>query len=72
MHTTTLPHLIPPELAAYLSVIYFHQIRLDVEEELLDRFMLTEKSRLDEEKVSLLQVRALNFNRDPPVQVGNG
>ena len=65
MHTTTLPHLIPPELAAYLSVIYFHQIRLDVEEELLDRFMLTEKSRLDEEKVSLLQVRALNLSRDP-------
>ena len=56
LHTTTQPHLIPGELAAYVSVIYFHQTRYDVEEELLERFMHREKVRMDEEKTALLEV----------------
>jgi len=56
LHTTTQPHLIPGELAAYVSVMYFHQTRYDVEEELLERFMHREKVRMDEEKTALLEV----------------
>lgn len=56
LHTSSLPHQVPPTLAAYLSLVYFHQTRYDIQEELLDRFMRLEKSRLNEEKVNLLQV----------------
>ena len=60
LHTTSLPHEVPPELGAYMSIIYFHETRLDVEEELLNRFMALEKSRLEDERTTLLQVgRAL-------------
>ena len=59
LHTTALPHQIPPALAAHLSVIYFTQTRGDVEEQLLDRFMATEKARLDDERITLLQVRVI-------------
>ena len=56
LHTTSQPHQVPAGLSAYLSVIYFHMARYDVEEELLDRFMMLEKQRLDDEKKALLQV----------------
>ena len=56
LHTTTPAHLVPGELAAYVSLIYFHQTRNDIELELLDRFMQREKGRLDEERSTLLEV----------------
>lgn len=56
LHTPYEAHLIPPEIATYVLMIYFHMTRHDIEEELLDRFMAKEKSRVDEEKMALLQV----------------
>ena len=57
LHTTVEPHMVPPHLAAYSSVIYFQRSRADIEETLLDRFIYQEKSKLEEERVSLLQVK---------------
>ena len=57
LHTSVMPHRVPPELMAHVTVIYFSQTRADIEEELLDRFMAHEKSRMDEEKTTLLDVR---------------
>ncbi|XP_023932047.1 dynein heavy chain 5, axonemal-like isoform X1 [Lingula anatina] len=54
LHTTSEPHHIPHELAAYVSSIFFHMCRNDMEEELLDRFMALEKARLEEEKTTLM------------------
>ena len=56
LHTSTSAHNIPPELAAHVNIIYFHAARPDIEEELLDRFMLHEKSRINDERTALLQV----------------
>jgi hypothetical protein len=56
LHTTVEPHIVPAHLAAYTSVIYFQRSRTDIEETLLDRFIYQEKSKLEEERVSLLQV----------------
>lgn len=46
----------PAEVATYVLMIHFYMTRSDIEEELLDRFMVKEKSRVDEEKMILLQV----------------
>ena len=56
LHTSAMPHRVPPALMAHVAVIYFCQTRADIEEELLDRFMAHEKSRMDEEKTALLDV----------------
>ena len=56
IHTTVEPHMVPQQLAAYASVMYFQLFRHDVEEELLDRFMAHEKSRLEDERTALRQV----------------
>ena len=62
LHTTSLPHTVPPELAAYVSIVYFHQGRPDVEEELLNRFMKHEKSRVEDERRTLLQVMLVSVS----------
>ena len=56
LHTTSESHEVPAGIATYVLIIYFHMIRSDIEEELLDRCMAKEKSRVDEEKMTLLQV----------------
>ena len=56
LHTTSLAHDIPATLAAYSSVINVQLSRPDVTEELLDRFMMKEKQRLNDEKDALMQV----------------
>ena len=56
LHTTSESHEIPASIATYVLIIYFHMTRSDIEDELLDRFMAKEKSRVDEEKMTLLQV----------------
>ncbi|XP_052708586.1 uncharacterized protein LOC128183562 isoform X10 [Crassostrea angulata] len=61
LHTTVEPHIVPRHLAAYTSVIYFQRSRADIEETLLDRFIFQEKSKLEEERVSLLQERKENL-----------
>ena len=48
--------MVPAQLAAYASVMYFQQFRQCIEEELLDRFMAHEKSRLEDERTALRQV----------------
>ena len=60
LHTTSESHEIPAAVATYVLMIYFHMTRSDIEEELLDRFMAKEKSRVDEEKMTLLQVWEVN------------
>ncbi|CAH1799095.1 unnamed protein product [Owenia fusiformis] len=61
LHTTHQPHTLPPELAARLAVTYFLESRYDLEEELLDRFMAKEKSRLDDEKSTYLMEKLENM-----------
>ena len=56
LHTTSMPHQVPAEMSAYVNVVSFQLSRNDVTEELLDRFMMKEKQRLDDEKNALLQV----------------
>ena len=56
LHTTVEPHMVSAQLAAYASVMYFQQFRQCIEEELLDRFMAHEKSRLEDERTALRQV----------------
>ncbi|XP_074662754.1 uncharacterized protein LOC141915202 [Tubulanus polymorphus] len=53
IHTSTEPHLIPHILCAYVNVIRFNLSRSCIEEELLDRFMKKEKTRLKEEETIL-------------------
>ncbi|XP_052710792.1 uncharacterized protein LOC128185166 [Crassostrea angulata] len=55
LHITVEPHIVPPHLAAYTSVIFFQRSRADIEETLLDRFIFQEKSKLEEERVSMFQ-----------------
>ncbi len=43
-------------LAAYTVVINYSLVRNDIEEELLDRFLVLAKPRIDVEKFGLLQV----------------
>ncbi len=57
MHTTYAPTKVPPVLAAYTVVINYNLLRADVEEELLDRFLILAKPRVDSEKFGLLQVK---------------
>ena len=57
LHTTVMPHQVPPELMAHVAVIRFCQTLPDIEDELLNRFMAHEKSRMEEEKTTLLEVR---------------
>lgn len=57
MHTVSEPISIPDVLAAYAVVINYNLIRSDVEEELLDRFLVLAKPRIDIEKFGLLQVK---------------
>lgn len=47
---------IPPELAAYSTVLTYNLTRSDVEEEMLDRFLAIAKPRIDSERYGLLQV----------------
>ncbi|XP_070568705.1 dynein axonemal heavy chain 5-like isoform X4 [Ptychodera flava] len=61
LHTTAQPHQVPNKLAAYTAVTHFHQVRADIEEELLDRFMAKEKARLNDEKQSLAQEKIENM-----------
>ncbi|KAL5010133.1 hypothetical protein ScPMuIL_012438 [Solemya velum] len=61
MHTTVEPHMVPEQLAAYTSVIFFQQYRKCVEDELLDRFMAHEKSRLEDERTALRNERKENL-----------
>ena len=57
LHTTVEPHIVAPQLAAYASVMYFQQFRQCIEEDLLDRFMALEKTRLEDERTALRQVK---------------
>ncbi|KAL4232681.1 hypothetical protein ACF0H5_007369 [Mactra antiquata] len=61
LHTTVEPHMVPQQLAAYASVMYFQLYRKDVEEELLNRFMAHEKARLEDEQSALRQERQENM-----------
>jgi dynein heavy chain, axonemal len=56
LHTVSEPVTIPEILAAYTVVINYTLVRNDVEEELLDRFLVLAKPRIDVEKFGLLQV----------------
>ena len=56
LHSTLSPHEVAPELAAYVSLVSWQLSRNDVSEELLDRFMIKEKQRLNDEKDALMQV----------------
>jgi dynein heavy chain len=59
LHTVSEPVTIPEILAAYTVVINYTLVRNDVEEELLDRFLVLAKPRIDVEKFGLLQVADL-------------
>lgn len=61
LHSTVEPHIVPQSLAAYSSVMYFQLYRSCVEEELLNRFMAQEKSRLEDEQTALRQVQTILF-----------
>jgi len=56
LHTVSEPIQISEVLAAYTVVINYNLVRNDVEEELLDRFLVLAKPRIDVEKFGLLQV----------------
>ena len=56
-----MPHTVPPTIAAYVSVQLFEQTRVDVKQELLDRFMRREKARVEDERIALLQVLKLKI-----------
>lgn len=56
LHTTSNPTRVPAVLAAYTVVINYRLLREDIEEELLDRFLVLAKPRVDSEKFGLLQV----------------
>ena len=55
------PIHIPNSLAAYTLVINFSLEKIDVEEELLDRFLVLAKPRIDTERYGLLQVKLMRF-----------
>ena len=59
MHTVSEPVSIPEVLAAYTVVINYILVRNDIEEELLDRFLVLAKPRIDVEKFGLLQVNLI-------------
>ena len=56
LHTVSEPSSVPPILAAYTAVINFFLTRNDIEEELLDRFLILAKPRIFSERYELLQV----------------
>ena len=56
MHTITQPVYIPKELAAYTLIVHFHLTLNDLEEIFVSRFMMKEKSHIDAEQYTLLQV----------------
>ncbi|CAK8694917.1 unnamed protein product [Clavelina lepadiformis] len=49
LHTATLPQDVPPEVAAYTTLVYNQTTRDGVKTQLLDRFMRLEKPRLRDE-----------------------
>ncbi|XP_041109797.1 dynein heavy chain 8, axonemal-like [Polyodon spathula] len=55
LHTPGLPEEVPPEVAAFCSTAYFYQDREGLVEQLLDRFVELEKTRLREEYTALQQ-----------------
>ncbi|XP_075124385.1 uncharacterized protein LOC142197756 [Leptodactylus fuscus] len=55
LHTTKMPEEIPPTIAAFCTVLYFHQDREGLVEQLLDRFIELEKPRLKEQHLQLKQ-----------------
>ncbi|XP_033874385.3 dynein axonemal heavy chain 8-like [Acipenser ruthenus] len=55
LHTPGLPEEVPPEVAAFCSTAYFYQDREGLAEQLLDRFVQLEKTRLGEEYTTLQQ-----------------
>ena len=57
LHTVSDSSRLPSYLAAYTSIINFTLTRSDVEEELLDRFLILAKPRIDSERYGLLQVK---------------
>ncbi|XP_035829673.1 dynein heavy chain 5, axonemal isoform X2 [Aplysia californica] len=61
LHTTSEPHCVPTQLAAYTAVTFYQQCRACIEEELLDVFMAQEKSRLDNEQTTLRQEKQENL-----------
>jgi dynein heavy chain len=59
LHTVSDSVRLPPYLAAYTTVVNFSLTRIDLEEELLDRFLLLAKPRIDNERFGLLQVNCV-------------
>ena len=55
-HTSSQPHDIPAEIAAYIGIVLFQQTRADAEVDFLDVFMTLEKTRLCSDKKALVQV----------------
>lgn len=55
LQTVSEPKEVPCELAAYTLVVNYKLMRQDIEEELLDRFLILAKPRVDSEKLGLLQ-----------------
>ncbi|MBN3318102.1 DYH6 protein, partial [Atractosteus spatula] len=53
LHTTSRPEEIPAEIAAFCTILHFYQDRQGLSEQLLDRFVQLEKSRLSKEYATL-------------------
>jgi hypothetical protein len=68
LHTVSEPNQVPQYLAAYTEVINFNMTRLDVEEELLDRFLVLAKPRIDSEKYGLLQEKVNTLKIIDPLE----
>ena len=64
LHTISEPTSIPDDLASYTVVINYSLNRYDIEEELLDKFLLLAKPRIDSERYGLLQVIELSHNSE--------
>jgi len=68
LHTVSEPNQVPQYLAAYTEVINFNMTRVDVEEELLDRFLVLAKPRIDSEKYGLLQEKVNTLKIIDPLE----
>ncbi|XP_077973667.1 uncharacterized protein LOC120348568 isoform X2 [Styela clava] len=61
LHTTSLPQHVPPELAAYTTLLYNQTTRDGIKTELLDRFMRHEKPRLRDEWTNMQIEKSRNM-----------
>nr|CAB3238692.1 dynein heavy chain 8, axonemal-like [Phallusia mammillata] len=61
LHTATLPQDVPPEIAAYTTLVYMQSTREGVQSELLDRFMRLEKPRLRDEWTNTQREKTRNM-----------